>query len=202
MKIDIMEELLRLSRATIKALEYKNKTIVSVNKDMLLEAKELLNEHKNIFTVGVKNTDQINRKYIRKLINSKEYLWHTIDDMSEGGRAIDINLLNPLTGKVMTGSSSCSAINVLYGINDVAIGTDGGGSVLAPALSLNLYSIMAKGMGLTGSTEKASTDGISFVPGIGVISHSLDLAEHAIREMTGIYDECKVEGLKIAVCKI
>jgi Asp-tRNA(Asn)/Glu-tRNA(Gln) amidotransferase A subunit family amidase len=121
--------------------------------------------------------------------------------MADGGRAVDINVLNPLTGKVMTGSSSCSAINVLYGINDIGIGTDGGGSVLAPALSLNLYSIMAKGMGLIGSTKKFSTDGISFVPGIGVISHSLELAEHAIREMTEIYDECNMKLLKIAVCK-
>jgi Asp-tRNA(Asn)/Glu-tRNA(Gln) amidotransferase A subunit family amidase len=201
MKSDIMEELLRLSRATIKALEYKDKTVISVNKDMLLEAKELLNEHRKIFTIGVKNTDQIDRSYISKLINSRKYLWHTIDAMADGGRAVDINVLNPLTGKVMTGSSSCSAINVLYGINDIGIGTDGGGSVLAPALSLNLYSIMAKGMGLTGSTKKSSTDGISFVPGIGVISHSLESAEHAIREMTEIYDECNEKVFKIAVCK-
>lgn len=201
MKIDLLEELLRLSKATIKALEYKDKTVVSVNKDMLLEAKELLNEHRKLFTVGVKNTDQIDRRYISKLIDSKKYLWHTMDAMADGGRAVDINVLNPLTGKVMTGSSSCSAINVLYGINDIGIGTDGGGSVLAPALSLNIYSIMAKGMGLTGSTKKSSTDGISFVPGIGVISHSLELAEHAIREMTEIYDECNVKLLKIAVCK-
>jgi Asp-tRNA(Asn)/Glu-tRNA(Gln) amidotransferase A subunit family amidase len=201
MKIDLMEELLRLSRATIKALEYKHKSVISVNKDMLLEAKELLNEHRKIFTIGVKNTDQINRSYISKLIDSRKYLWHTIDAMADGGRAVDINVLNPLTGKVMTGSSSCSAINVLYGINDIGIGTDGGGSVLAPALSLNLYSIMAKGMGLTGSTKKSSTDGISFVPGIGVISHSLELAEHAVREMTEIYDECQAKILKIAVCK-
>jgi Asp-tRNA(Asn)/Glu-tRNA(Gln) amidotransferase A subunit family amidase len=39
------------------------------------------------------------------------------------------------------------------------------------------------------------------VPGIGVISHSLELAEHAIREMTEIYDECNMKLLKIAVCK-
>ncbi len=201
MKNELMEEFLRLSRATIKALEYKGKTVENVNKDMLLDAKELLNEHSKIFTIGVKNTDQINRNYIKKLIYSKKYLWHTIDSMADGGRAVDINVLNPLTGKVMTGSSSCSAINVLYGINDIGIGTDGGGSVLAPALSLNLYSIMAKGMGLTGLTKKSSTDGISFVPGIGVISHSLELAEHAIREMTEIYDQCNEKVFKIAICK-
>ncbi len=38
----------------------------------------------------------------------------------------------------MTGSSSGTAVNVFLGINDVGIGTDGGGSVLAPAAALNL----------------------------------------------------------------
>ena len=44
----------------------------------------------------------------------------------------------------MTGSSSGSCINILLGINDFALGTDGGGSVLGPAMSTGLYSIMAK----------------------------------------------------------
>jgi Asp-tRNA(Asn)/Glu-tRNA(Gln) amidotransferase A subunit family amidase len=201
MESDLMEELLRLSRATIKALEFKNKTVINVNKDMLLEAKELLKEKSKVCTIGVKNTNQISRGYIKRLVDSKKYLWHTIDAMSDGGRAIDINVLNPITGKIMTGSSSCSAVNVLYGINDIGIGTDGGGSVLAPALSLNLYSIMAKGIGLRGSIKKVSTDGIGFVPGIGVMAHSFNLAEDAVREMSGLYKESKPEDLKIAICK-
>lgn len=201
MKNEILEEFLRLSRSTIKALEFQNKTIMYVNKDMLLDAKELLYKNSNVITLGVKDTDQIDRKYIKKLVDSKKYLWHTIDKMSDGGRAVDINVLNPLTGKIMTGSSSCTAINVLYGINDVGIGTDGGGSVLAPALSLNLYSIMAKGMGLRGSINKVSTDGISFVPGIGVISHSLELAENAVRDMLGIKNYGELRNLRIAICK-
>jgi hypothetical protein len=201
MKDELLEDLLKLSRASIKALEFKEKTIISVNKDMLLDAKELLSKDNRVFTLGVKNTQQIDRGVIKKLIDSKKYLWHTIDGMADGGRAIDINVLNPLTGKNMTGSSSCTAVNVLYGINDIGIGTDGGGSVLAPALCLNLFSIMAKGMGLSGSVNRVSTDGINFVPGIGVISHSLELAEDAVREMTGFKNQEEPRCLKVALCK-
>jgi hypothetical protein len=197
----LLEELLRLSRATIKALDFKGKTIIDINEDMLIEAKELLSNGSKVCALGVKNTVQIPRSLIKRLIDSKKYLWHTIDGMADGGRAVDINILNPLTGKIMTGSSSCTAINVLYGINDVGIGTDGGGSVLAPALSLNLYSIMAKGMGLKGSTNRVSTDGISFVPGIGVISHSLEAAEDTIREMTCTKFNSSINDLNIAICK-
>lgn len=200
MKDLALEELLRLSKASMRALEYMDKTVVSVNKDMLLEARELLSDNYGVLTIGAKNTRQIDRKLIKKLVDSKKYLWHTIDGMAEGGRAVDINVLNPLTGKPMTGSSSCTAINVLYGINDIGIGTDGGGSVLAPALALNLYSIMAKGMGLKGIENKVSTDGISFMPGIGVISHSLNLAEDAVKIMVGKNNEKKIENLKIAIC--
>lgn len=201
MKDTALEELLRFTKSTTKAMEFKNKTIISINKDILIEAKESLEKGLKVSALGVKNTEQIDRKLIKKLIDSGRYLWHTIDGMAEGGRAIDINLLNPVTGKVMTGSSSSTAINVLYGINDIGIGTDGGGSVLAPALALNLYSIMAKGMGLKGSQNKTSTDGINFVPGIGVISHSLSLAKDAIRELAEIKDEQNIEKLKVAICK-
>jgi Asp-tRNA(Asn)/Glu-tRNA(Gln) amidotransferase A subunit family amidase len=195
-----LEELLRLSKASLKALEYKDKTVIRVNADMLIEARELLSESDRIYALGVKNTEQIDRRYIKKLVDSRKYLWHTIDGMSDGGRALDVKVVNPLTGKNMTGSSSCSAVNVLYGINDIGIGTDGGGSVLAPALSLNLFSIMAKGLGLKGSANRVSTDGINFVPGIGVISHSFELAEAAVREMTGLLQKESFTCLKIAIC--
>lgn len=201
MKDELLEELLRLSKSSIKALELKDKTVVRVNKDMLIEARELLKENDKLYTFGVKNTEQIERSLIKKLVDSKKYLWHTIDGMSDGGRAIDINIINPLTGRCMTGSSSCSAVNVLYGVNDLGIGTDGGGSVLAPALSLNLFSIMAKGIGLKGLTNRVSTDGINFVPGIGVISHSFVLAEAAVKEMTGLNQEEDYKALKVAICK-
>ncbi|MCM0649737.1 amidase family protein [Clostridium swellfunianum] len=200
MKDELLEEFLRLSKSSIKAMEFKDKTVARVNKDMLIEARELLKENNKVYTLGVKNTEQIERSHIKKLTESKRYLWHTIDGMSDGGRAIDINIINPITGRNMTGSSSCSAVNVLYGINDIGIGTDGGGSVLAPALSLNLYSIMAKGLGLKGLSNRISTDGISFVPGIGVISHSLDLAEAAVVKMSGLMQDNNYEALKVAIC--
>ena len=54
-----------------------------------------------------------------------------------------MQLMNPLTGKPMTGSSSGTALNVFYRINDLGVGTDGGGSVLAPAAALNLYGFIS-----------------------------------------------------------
>jgi Asp-tRNA(Asn)/Glu-tRNA(Gln) amidotransferase A subunit family amidase len=103
----------------------------------------------------------------------------------------------------MTGSSGAAAVHVLLGINDAGIGTDGGGSVLAPALSLNLCSVMAKGIGLAGSGLRQSTEGISFFPGIGVISHSLKLAIEAILIVaeleTSVLQAVSLDGLKLAV---
>jgi hypothetical protein len=201
---DFMEstnELLRIARASLKASGLLGRTVIKLNEDALNEAAEIINNSGSVITLGIKNTGQINRSLIKNLINTKKYVWHTIDGMAEGGRAVDIELINPLTLKPMTGSSSATAINVLYGINDVGIGTDGGGSVLAPALSLNLYSIMAKGMGLKGNIERISTDGISFTPGLGVISHSLELARDAVLGMLNNVDDTGFENIKIAVCK-
>lgn len=200
--MDNCNEYLRLAKASLKAAELLNRTVVRLNEDALNEAFEIIKKNDRVITLGIKNTDQISRKLIKNLIDTDRYVWHTIDGMSDGGRAVDINLVNPVTLRPMTGSSSATAINVLYGINDVGIGTDGGGSVLAPAISLNLYSIMAKGMGLKGNMGKSSTDGISFTPGIGVISHSLELAKGAILGMLCLED-CNIsfDNIKIAVCR-
>ena len=70
-------------------------------------------------------------------------LLHTLDRKALGGRAVDAALVNPLTLRAMTGSSSGTALNVLYHINDLGLGTDGGGSVLAPAASVNLYAFIS-----------------------------------------------------------
>lgn len=197
-----LSELMRVSKSSLKAVELLNKTVIRLNEDALLEAAEILKINSKVITVGVKNTGQISRKYITKLIETKRYVWHTIDGMAEGGRAVDVNLINPITCRPMTGSSSATAVNVLYGINDVGIGTDGGGSVLAPALSLNLFSIMAKGMGLCGNTDRVSTDGISFTPGLGVISHSFELARDTILMMLNIKEiESNIEDIKVAICR-
>ena len=198
------DQMLRISKATVKANKMLNVTVDRVNEDAALDTIEILNDNACPIFYGVKNTKAVRRKYINNLAKHNNYVWHTIDSMADGGRAIDIRLTNPLTGKIMTGSSSATAINVLYCINDVGIGTDGGGSVLAPAISLNLYSIMAKGMGLSANYPKKSTDGIDFTAGIGVISHSLKLAKDCIYSMVDIkpcekYSEDKFRKIKIAV---
>ena len=94
-------------------------------------------------------------------------------------------------------------MNILHGVNDIAIGTDGGGSVLAPALSTGLYSIMAKGLGLSGNKQRVSTDNIAFIPGIGVISHSYDLCKNTIDILCGLsgplQEEPEKEKLHVAV---
>lgn len=181
-----LEQMLRISKSTVKAYKMMNITVDRVNEDAALDTVQILNDDICPISYGVKNTKAVRRLYINNLGKHKKYVWHTIDSMADGGRAIDINLTNPLTGKIMTGSSSATAINVLYGINDVGIGSDGGGSVLAPAISLNLYSIMAKGMGLKANYSKKSTDGIDFTTGIGVISHCLKMAEDIIYDMADI----------------
>lgn len=199
--LEKIDEFLRVSRSFQKAAEYIGKTIEKVNEDTLLDAYNILQNQSEIITIGTKNTAQIERKYIKRLIETGKYVWHTIDKMTDGGRAVDVNLVNPLTLRPMTGSSSATGMNVLMGINDIGLGTDGGGSVLAPALSLNLFSIMAKGMGLKGILGRKSTDGISFVPGIGIISQSFELAKDALFSILNIRDErTYIEKIKAAVC--
>ena len=126
---------------------------------------------------GVKNSLYLTNAMEEKLKQCSYYL-HTRDQSSLGGRAIDIDLKNPITGLPMTGSSSGTAINVFLGINDIGMGTDGGGSVLAPAVSLNLFSVIDPLLFYEErkkENEKVSTDGISFMPSIGLISRNLNL---------------------------
>lgn len=105
----------------------------------------------------------------------------------------------------MTGSSSGSCINILLGINDFALGTDGGGSVLGPAMSTGLYSIMGKGLGIKGNRNKLSTDKIAFTPGIGVISYDYNLCMEVINSISPIEyineDELKQYRIKGAIPK-
>jgi GntR family transcriptional regulator len=106
-------------------------------------------------------------------------LFYTVDRMSDLGRSIDTDLVNPLTYRPMTGSTSGGAINVLKGINDACVGTDGGGSVLAPAMATNLYAIMAKGVGLYAGRGQ-STDGMDFSTGLGFIGKSFDAVRNLL----------------------
>jgi hypothetical protein len=200
-----LDQMLRISKASVKANKFLGITVDRVNEDATLDTALGLDNNISPILYGVKNTKAVRKKYLNNLHKNSKYIWHTIDSMADGGRAIDIRLTNPITGKIMTGSSSATATNVLYGINDIGIGSDGGGSVLAPALSLNLYSIMAKGMGLKASYSKISTDGIDFTSGIGVISYSLKMAKDCIYDMVNIKDENKdyeddeMREIKIAV---
>lgn len=190
---DSLLEMKKLAYAMLQAKEYQGETVVYHRKDVLEEAVITLDEDPaaklNLF--GVKDTKQISKDLVDKLKEKKGFLFHTVDKMSKGGRAIDTELINPLTGRVMTGSSSASSINILKGINDFSIGTDGGGSVLAPAISTGLYSIMAKGMGLEGISQRLSTESITFTPGIGIISHDFQICKEVIEHL------CDVKPLKI-----
>ncbi len=183
-----LDSMMKLSKAVFNAEKLTGKTVVKVNEDAILDGYSILQNRDSLVTFGVKNTSTISRAMIKNLINKNKYVWLTIDEMSYGGRAVDINLVNPITGKIMTGSSSATAINVLYGINDVGIGTDGGGSVLAPALSLNLFSIMGKGLGLKTAQKKSSTDGVLFEPAVGVIGSNYEITKKTITDMMGNSD--------------
>ncbi|MGL4696599.1 amidase family protein [Enterococcus larvae] len=130
-----------------------------------------------VYYVGVKNRSQISQSFIKSLEAVGIYL-HTLDKASIAGRAVDMQLKNPYTGRPMTGSSSGTAINVLLGINDIGIGTDGGGSVLAPAMAVNLIGFISPLLDqehMKNTASKISTDGISFHPSLGFITGNFQL---------------------------
>src|SRR5699024_1708153 len=95
----------------------------------------------------------------------------------------DTDLVNPLTYRIMTGSTSGGPINILKGISDFAIGTDGGGSVLAPAISCQLPSIIGAGLGLFVVNKKVSTDQLEFTGSVGVIAKRISLLKEVIECM-------------------
>ncbi len=132
--------------------------------------------------VGVKNHSSIPIQLIRKLENTKKYALHTLDCNSLGGRAVDMNIRNPLTGNPMTGSSSGTALNVFYHMNDLGIGTDGGGSILAPALSLQLFGFISASIEKEEmrKCQRISTDGLAFSPSIGFITRDWKLMKETI----------------------
>lgn len=151
------------------------------------------------YLLGVKNDSHIPTFFVRALEKTGKYILHTIDHMSASGRAIDLQLVNPLTGRWMSGSSSGTAVNVFLGINDVGIGTDGGGSVLAPAMSLNLFSFMSPLLEKKHMSQfqKISTDGIVFHPSLGFITSKRSILEEIIRDCFELPKY--TENLKIAV---
>ena len=167
-----MEKIQKYAYKTMLAMKNPLK---SVDRVYPLAFDEISNHDGYYF--GVKNSLYLTNAMEEKLKQCSYYL-HTRDQSSLGGREIDINLKNPITGLPMTGSSSGTAINVFLGINDIGMGTDGGGSVLAPAVSLNLFSVIDPLLFYEErkkENEKVSTDGISFIPSIGLISRNLKL---------------------------
>ena len=169
-----MEKIQKYAYKTMLAMKNPLK---SVDRVYPLAFDEISNHDGYYF--GVKNslwlTDEMETR-----LNQCSYYLHTRDKSSLGGRAIDIDLKNPITGLAMTGSSSGTAINVFLGINDIGVGTDGGGSVLAPAISLNLFSLIDPALfreERKREKDKISTDGISFMPSISLISKNLKLLQ-------------------------
>ncbi|UPO98561.1 amidase family protein (plasmid) [Cetobacterium somerae] len=177
--------------------EFLGKSVKKQNPNIILD---IFREDSNYKTFGVKETSEISDNIIKKLLK-KGYSWNTIDSCTDRGRAVDLNLLNPITGKLMIGSSSGTAINVLYGLNTVGVGTDGGGSVLGPAIGLNLYSVLLSGVGLKGRTNKKSTDSIEFTPGVGFITQDFTelekVCEIFLTEPQEIIKKCCVIDLDI-----
>lgn len=182
----------------IKCLAEDNlyKSVIKIN-DNLLEECETKDE--DFLSFGIKNTNDIPRDLIDKLRNNKKYLWTTIDRMAHLGRSIDTELTNPLTYRCMTGSTSGGPINILKGINDFAIGTDGGGSVLAPAISCNLYSFLGTGAGLTIKKQGKSTDNIEFLPGIGFISKDYCTLKTVVQDVLDIEIKEYTKKIKVVI---
>ena len=167
-----MEKIQKYAYKTMLAMKNPSNSVDTVYP---LAYDEISNE--DGYYLGVKNSLHLTAAMEAKF-NQNSYYLHTRDQSSLGGRAIDIHLKNPITGLAMTGSSSGTAINVFLGINDIGVGTDGGGSVLAPAISLNLFSLIDPLLFREErkiENEKISTDGISFTPSIGLISRNLNL---------------------------
>ncbi|MBS5951834.1 MAG: amidase [Clostridium sp.] len=175
-----MDKKTKVYRSKILAEQNLYKSVISINNSLNEEMKE---KSENLLTFGVKNTVDIPIELVDKLRKNSKYLLITVDKMSHLGRSIDTDLINPLTYRCMTGSSSGTAINIIKGINDFGIGTDGGGSVLAPALSTNLYSFIGSGVNLTTKKESLSTDNIAFSGGIGVISKNLSILKEVAQDL-------------------
>lgn len=162
--------------------------------------KICLDKDTDKYCIGVKDVKQIPYSLIEKLINTGEYVLHTLDAHSFGGRAIDLNVKNPITGKPMTGSSSGTAVNVFAYFNDLGIGTDGGGSVLAPALALNLFGFISPLIEKEHVSQfaKKSTDGIEFTPSIGFMTRDFDLMKDTIAYILDIKNIKKQECIYIS----
>ena len=150
---------------------------------------------KTVRYLGIKNVASIPEEIVFRP-EKAGYALHTLDKAAYGGRAVDMQLKNPVTGRPMTGSSSGTAMNVFLCFNDLGIGTDGGGSVLAPAMGLNLYGFISPLIcsGQMKKYEKRSTDGILFYPSLGLIARSYQVLRHGLEAVLDVAEECSGIG--------
>ena len=162
--------------------------------------------------VGIKNVASIPNTLMHKL-EKYGYGLHTIDKKSQlAGRAVDTELINPITGHIMSGSSSGTAINVFAGINDLGIGNDGGGSVLAPAICLNILSFISRKIEEDRIQKpKANTDGMVAGNSIGFMTREKDLLiktiEYAINIKPAddyglVFSDSTYDGIKSEVIEV
>ncbi len=168
------------AKQTFLALLNPYETVVHTYPGIIDKVRPSMEKHGYAYYMGSKQTSMIPDSLIKRM-EENGFLHHTVDRMSYGGRAVDMQLRNPLTGHPMTGSSSGTALNVFYRINDIGIGSDGGGSVLAPAAALNLYGFISPLIEreYLRQYEKVSTDNISFSPSLGLIGRELDIIQKA-----------------------
>lgn len=190
------EKIVACAKKSFLALKNPYKSVCAVYPGVIDRVEAARIQHGEAYYMGVKDTLMIPDPLIKKL-EKHGFLFHTRDIKSLGGRAVDLQLVNPLTGRWMTGSSSGTALNVFYGINDLGVGTDGGGSVLAPAAALNLYGFISPLIEEEHMKQykRLSTDRIAFSPSAGFITREwgtllkgvgaaldLDMAEESARE--------------------
>jgi len=142
---------------------------------------KVLDANPELYLVGIKNVSSIPNTLMHKL-EPAGFSLHTIDKKSQlAGRAVDTELINPITGHVMSGSSSGTAINVFAGINDLGIGNDGGGSVLAPAICVNIMGFISKLIEQDRQQViKKNTDNITAGNSIGFLCRNREILLKAI----------------------
>ncbi len=136
---------------------------------------------------GIKNVASIPNTLMAKL-KKTGFVLHTIDKKSTlAGRAVDTDLINPISGRYMSGSSSGTAINVFAGINDLGIGNDGGGSVLAPAMCVNIYGFISRLIEKEREMViRKNTDGMSLPNSLGFMARDRKILFKAIEDSIGV----------------
>ncbi len=174
---------------------------------------KLLDADPSKLLVGIKNVASIPNTLMHKL-EKEGFSLHTIDKKSQlAGRAIDTEVINPISGRIMSGSSSGTAVNVFSGINDLGIGNDGGGSVLAPAISVNILSFISKLIekDMIKAPTKPNTDGMMATSSIGFMARDKEVLYKAIEvainikpsEDCGIvYSDKEYEGIDSKVIEL